>query len=43
MAEERGEAEALPCAVIEVADDAAALEASLIENIARLDRDDVTR
>lgn len=33
----------LPCAVIEAGDDAAALEASLIENIARLDPDEVTR
>ena len=41
--QESGEAEALPCAVIEGGDDAAALEASLIENIARLDPDEVTR
>lgn len=33
----------LPCAVIEVGDDAEALEASLIENVARLDPDEVTR
>lgn len=33
----------LPCAVMEAGDDAAALEASLIENIARLDPDEVTR
>jgi len=45
-----GEAEApdpatsmLPCAIIEAGDDAAALEASLIENVARLDPDEVTR
>jgi ParB family chromosome partitioning protein len=42
IAEESGEAEALPCAVIAPGDDAAALEASLIENIARLDPDEVT-
>jgi ParB family chromosome partitioning protein len=41
--EETGENEPLPCAVIEAGDDAAALEASLIENIARLDPDEVTR
>ena len=33
----------LPCAVMEAGDDAAALEASLIENIARLDPDEVSR
>mgnify|MGYP000662698821 CR=1 FL=1 len=33
----------LPCAIIEAGDDAAAIEASLIENIARLAPDDVTR
>jgi ParB family chromosome partitioning protein len=43
VAEETGESEALPCAVIEAGDDAAALEASLIENLARLDPDEVTR
>ncbi|AQR72897.1 ParB N-terminal domain-containing protein [Sphingomonas sp. LM7] len=43
VAEESGEGEALPCAVIAAGDDAAALEASLIENIARLDPDEVTR
>jgi ParB family chromosome partitioning protein len=36
-ARESGEADALPCAIMEAGDDAAALEASLIENIARLD------
>jgi len=35
VAEESGEREALPCAVIAAGDDAAALEASLIENVAR--------
>jgi len=35
--------DALPCAIMDAGDDAAALEASLIENIARLDPDEVTR
>lgn len=43
VAEEGGDIEALPCAVMDAGDDAAALEASLIENIARLDPDEVTR
>src|SRR5437763_9816295 len=44
VAEENGgEAEPLPCAVLDDADDASALEASLIENVARLDPDEVTR
>jgi len=43
VAEETGEADPLPCAIIEAGDDAAALEASLIENVARLDPDEVTR
>jgi ParB family chromosome partitioning protein len=43
IAEESGGIEPLPCAVMEAGDDAAALEASLIENIARLDADEVTR
>jgi ParB family chromosome partitioning protein len=44
LAEENGgECEPLPCAVLDEADDAAALEASLIENVARLDPDEVTR
>lgn len=44
VAEENGgECEPLPCAVLADADDAAALEASLIENVARLDPDEVTR
>jgi len=42
-AEEGIAIDALPCAVMEAGDDAAALEASLIENIARLDPDEVTR
>jgi ParB family chromosome partitioning protein len=33
----------LPCAIMEQGDDAAALEASLIENIARLDPDEVSQ
>jgi ParB family chromosome partitioning protein len=43
IAEEAGGIDPLPCAVIETGDDAAALEASLIENVARLDPDEVTR
>jgi ParB family chromosome partitioning protein len=43
LAEEHGESEPLPCAVMSAGDDAAALEASLIENVARLDPDEVTR
>ncbi len=43
VAAEGGEAEALPCAIMAAGDDAAALEASLIENVARLDPDEVTR
>ena len=41
VAEEGGAAEPLPCAVMEAGDDAAALEASLIENVARLDAHEV--
>ncbi len=41
--DERSEVEPLPCAVMEPGDDAAALEASLIENIARLDPDEVSQ
>jgi ParB family chromosome partitioning protein len=43
VVEEQGSIDPLPCAVMEAGDDAAALEASLIENIARLDPDEVTR
>ncbi len=43
VAEESGSIDPLPCAVMEEGDDAAALEASLIENIARLDPDEMTR
>src|SRR3546814_7677787 len=38
-----GAGEPLPCAILEDGDDAAAIEASLIENIARLAPDEVTR
>ena len=38
-----GEPEPMPCAIVEEGDDAAALEASMIENMARLDPDEVTR
>jgi ParB family chromosome partitioning protein len=41
--ENGGDADPLPCAVLDDADDAGALEASLIENVARLDPDEVTR
>ncbi|HMO74391.1 MAG TPA: ParB N-terminal domain-containing protein [Sphingopyxis sp.] len=44
VANERGgEADPLPCAILEHGDDADAIEASLIENIARLDPDEVKR
>lgn len=43
VAEEGGGIDELPCAIMEAGDDAAALEASLIENTARLDPDEVTR
>ncbi len=43
VAEEVGEIEPLPCAVMEKGDDAAALEASIIENVARLDPDEMTQ
>lgn len=47
VAEERraadAEPEPLPCAILEDGDDADAVEASLIENVARLDADEVTR
>jgi ParB family chromosome partitioning protein len=33
----------LPCAILDAGDDAAAIEASLIENVARLDPDEVTQ
>jgi ParB family transcriptional regulator, chromosome partitioning protein len=43
LANENGVAEPLPCAIMEAGDDAAALEASLIENLARLAPDEVTQ
>ncbi|MDO9441460.1 MAG: ParB/RepB/Spo0J family partition protein [Beijerinckiaceae bacterium] len=43
VAGEKGEAEPLPCAILQEGDDAAALEASLIENVARRDADEVTQ
>lgn len=43
VAGEKGEGEPLPCAILEDGDDAAALEASLIENVARRDADEVTQ
>lgn len=43
IVEEAGGIDPLPCAIIEAGDDASALEASLIENVARLDPDEVTR
>ncbi|MDZ5698680.1 ParB/RepB/Spo0J family partition protein [Chelativorans sp. M5D2P16] len=43
VADERGEAEPLPCAIMEDGDDADALEASLIENLARLEPDEVSQ
>jgi len=43
LAKESGEAPEVPCAVMAPGDDTAALEASLIENTARLDPDEVSR
>ena len=43
VAQETGEAEPLPCRVLSETDDAAAIEASMIENLARLDADEVTQ
>ncbi|MER9593195.1 ParB/RepB/Spo0J family partition protein [Mesorhizobium australicum] len=43
VADERGEADPLPCAIMEDGDDADALEASLIENIARENPDEVSQ
>ncbi|MBW8786102.1 MAG: ParB N-terminal domain-containing protein, partial [Novosphingobium sp.] len=43
VAEESGVAEPVPCAILDPGDDAGALEASLIENIARLDPDEVSQ
>ena len=43
VANENGTPEPLPCAIMEAGDDAAAVEASLIENLARLAPDEVTQ
>jgi len=43
IADEKGEGEPLPCAILEDGDDADAIEASMIENMARLDADEVTQ
>lgn len=40
---EAGPPEPLPCAILDSGDDADAVEASLIENVARLDADEVTQ
>lgn len=43
VVDEQGEIAPLPCAVMEPGDDAAALEASIIENVARLDPDEMSQ
>ncbi len=43
VADEAGTADPLPCAIMEAGDDAAALEASMLENFARLDPDEMTQ
>ncbi|WP_417462964.1 ParB/RepB/Spo0J family partition protein [Kordiimonas sp.] len=43
IAKEGAQVEPIPCAIMAEGDDAAALEASLIENVARLDPDDMAR
>ena len=43
VANENGEAEPVPCAILDAGDDADAIEASMIENLARLDPDEVTQ
>ncbi len=43
LAEDGGAVEPLPCAIMEPGDDAAALEASMLENLARLDPDEMTQ
>lgn len=43
VAQETGEAAPLPCRILSETDDAAAIEASMIENLARLDADEVTQ
>ena len=42
-AQDGGAGETLPCAILDAGDDADAIEASLIENVARRDPDDVTQ
>jgi len=43
VVDDGGAVEPLPCAIIEPGDDAAALEASMLENLARLDPDEMTQ
>ena len=43
IADGGGAVEPLPCAIMEPGDDAAALEASMLENLARLDPDEMTQ
>ncbi len=43
IAEDGGAVKPLPCAIMEPGDDAAALEASMLENLARLDPDEMTQ
>lgn len=43
VAAETGEPEPLPCRILAETDDAAAIEASMIENLSRLDADEVTQ
>ncbi|WP_294251318.1 ParB N-terminal domain-containing protein [uncultured Sphingomonas sp.] len=43
VAAETGEPEPLPCRILADTDDAAAIEASMIENLSRLDADEVTQ
>ena len=43
VADQGGAIEPLPCAIMEPDDDAAALEASMLENLARLDPDEMTQ
>ncbi len=43
IVDDGGAVEPLPCAVMEPGDDAAALEASMLENLARLDPDEMTQ
>jgi ParB family chromosome partitioning protein len=43
VAGETGAADPLPCRILAETDDAAAIEASMIENLARLDADEVTQ